>query len=149
MEVAENRAVSFSFLPCPADFRKNLILQRTFGERLGKTRMTQISFVYQIDFSLPLPLGNGLRVSPMFGLLPNRRGGWTKARSFVISQGPLPKGNGNERKVRSVKHVNEMFNFQRAPETSEPNGPRAKRLTRIVVQTNTNLRDTLNFPLLA
>jgi hypothetical protein len=52
MEVAENRAVSFSFSECPADFRKNLILQRTFGERLGKTRMT-------IDFSLPLPLGNG------------------------------------------------------------------------------------------
>ena len=45
MEVAENSAVSFSFLPCPADFRKNLILQCTFGERLGKTRMAQIFFM--------------------------------------------------------------------------------------------------------
>ena len=63
MEVAENSAVSFSFLPCPADFQKNVILQCTFGERLGKMRMTQI------DFSLPLPLGNGLRVSPLFWAL--------------------------------------------------------------------------------
>ena len=33
MEVAENSAVSFGFLPCPADFQKNVILQCTFGER--------------------------------------------------------------------------------------------------------------------
>ena len=45
MEVAGNTAVSFGFLPCPADFEKNVILQCTFGERLGKTRMTQIFFV--------------------------------------------------------------------------------------------------------
>ena len=36
MEIAENRAVSFSFIPCPADFRKNVISQCTFGERLGE-----------------------------------------------------------------------------------------------------------------
>ena len=45
----------------------------------------------------------------MFGLLPNRRGGWAKARSFVISQGPLPEGNGNERKVRPVQRANELL----------------------------------------
>jgi hypothetical protein len=61
MEVAENRTVSFGFSECPADFRKNLILQRTFGERQGKTRMT-------IDFSLPLSLGNGKRIPSNFGL---------------------------------------------------------------------------------
>ena len=45
MEIAENRAVSFSFLPCPADFRKNVIPQCTFGERLGKTRMADRLFI--------------------------------------------------------------------------------------------------------
>ena len=49
---------------------------------------------------------------------------------------------------RSATSTDE-FNYQRAPETSEPNGPRAMRLTQIIVQTNTNLRETLNFPLLA
>ena len=57
---------------------------------------------WQIDFSLPLPLGNGLRVSPLFWALANRRGGWAKARSFVVSHGALPKGNGNkDRQIKS------------------------------------------------
>ena len=45
MEVTENRAVSVGFLPCPADFQKNLIPQCTFGERLGfrPERATEIS----------------------------------------------------------------------------------------------------------
>ena len=48
-----------------------------------------------------------------------------------------------------VSTVKLLVYFQRAPETSEPNGPRATRLTQIVALINTNLRDTLNFPLLA
>ena len=83
------------------------------------------------------------------GLLAQKTGGWAKARSFVVSQGPLPEGNGNERKVKSVQRVNELLNYQRAPETHEPNGPRTIRLAQDISRTNTKVRETLNFPVLA
>ena len=82
-------------------------------------------------------------------LLAQKTGGWAKARSFVVSPGPLPEGNGNERKVRSVQRVNELFNYQRAPNTNEPDGPRTIRLPQDISRTNTKVRDTLNFPVLA
>ena len=51
--------------------------------------------------------------------------------------------------ARKARKVRKERPHNKAPEISEPNRPRGMRLTQIVLQTNTNLRETRNFPLLA
>ena len=72
------------------------------------------------------------------------------ARVFRI-KGTLPNGHVSTRFPPRLcdSAVKLLAYFQRAPETSEPNGPRAMRLTQIVGFPDTKVRDTLNFPLLA
>ena len=74
----------------------------------------------------------------------------TGCRRFRI-KGSFPNGRVSTRFAPRlcVSAVKLLAYFQRALETNEPNGPRVVRIAQIIVQTNTNLRETLNFPLLA
>ena len=99
-----------------------------FGRSLGSRRNN--------DFD---PVG-------VVGTVPNFR---LPYRERIAARDRIPRFHlGLISLCRSATSTSE-FNCQRAPNTNEPNGPRAKRIARIVGFPDTNLRETLNFPLLA